>query len=317
MLTRLVAEGIPTRLLPLERSYRLDRAARLALLLRRERVDLLNTHTLFVGNELGRIAAQLARVPVVAHAHIDERYSTRRPVAAAQQWLARRSARNVAAIVAVSEHVKATLVGQGVPERLVTVVHNGVRIGAPPPAPPERPLRVLCAARLAPVKGQAILLDALADVEGVHATIAGDDLEADGAYRTELELRADELDLGGRVEFVGHRDDVPALLEQAHALVLPSLDEGLPMVALEAMERGRIVVASAAGGTPELVDDGTTGLLTVPGDAGSLAAALRRLRDEPELHVRMGAAGRLRVERDFTLEATAARTLAVFAAAAA
>lgn len=318
MVERVAAEGLPTRIAPLDRSFRVDQAISLARLLRAERIDVVNTHSLFVGDQLARLAARLAGVPLVAHAHIDERFSTQPLVARAQRAAAQASARLCTAVVAVSHHLGRVLVDQGVPGARIVVVHNGVRVQPPAaPPPPEEELRLLCVARLAPVKGQALLLEALERLgPGVLVSFAGDDLEHGGAYRRELEQLAERLGVADRVDFLGHRDDIPGLIEGAHALVLPSLAEGLPVVALEAMERGRAVVAAAAGGTPEVVENGVTGLLVEPGSVAGLADALARLREEPELARRLGSAGRARIEREFTLERMTDRTLAVLEDAA-
>jgi glycosyltransferase involved in cell wall biosynthesis len=315
MLARLETDGIATRLCKLDRSYRIDLAVRLAVLLRRERIDLVNTHTLFVGDQLSRLAAMLARVPIVAHAHIDERFAARKPVAAVQRLLANLTARRCAAIIAVSDHVRQTLVEQGTPDRLIRVIRNGVRIGESPISPPGR-LELLCAARLAPVKGQSLLLEALAEFPEARARFAGDDLERGGEYRRELEQLASDLGVADRVAFLGRRDDLRSLIEAADVVVLPSHMEGLPLVVLEAMERGRAVIATAVGGTPEVVADGETGLLIEPGSVAAIVGAIRRLRDDAPLAAALGAAGRRRVERHFTFEQTAIQTLAVFAAAA-
>ena len=317
LLERLHAEQIPAHVQPLRHSYRIDQAIRLARLFRRERIDLVNTHTLFVGDQLTRLAATVARVPVVAHAHIEERFSSKPRVASVQRLLARATSQRCAAFVAVSRYVGEALVRNGVARRKISVIHNGVRISPPAAWSPSAELRVVCVARLAPVKGQSVLLHALAEAgEGVVMSFVGSDLERHGAYRAELERTAAELGVADRARFLGQRDDVNELLEHADALALASFDEGLPLVVLEAMERSRAVVATAAGGTPELVVDGETGILTALGAHSELAAALRRLRDEPGIAERLGAAGRARVEREFSLERQAGETLAVFEAAA-
>jgi len=317
MLDRLDAEGLRWRVAKLEHSFRFDQARNLAEILRSERVDVVNAHTLFVGNALASLAARMARVPFVMHVHIGERYSSRAPVAALQRRLALRTARRSAAIVAVSKALRDVVVEAGVASELVTVVHNGVRVRPLGDRPPADGVRLVCIARLAPVKGQTILLEALARAgAGLSVKLVGDDLEHGGAYRAQLERLAVELGIADRVEFLGHRADVPELLDAADALVLPSLDEGLPIVGLEAMERARAVVATAVGGTPELVLHERTGLLVEPSSPDALAGALRRLRNDPEALVRYGEAGRSRVESAFTVEQMADRTLEVLARAA-
>jgi glycosyltransferase involved in cell wall biosynthesis len=156
---------------------------------------------------------------------------------------------------------------------------------------------------------------ALARVGSVDVSFAGDDLEGGGSYRRELEQLAARVGVSDRVTFLGRRDDVGQLLDMSHALVLPSVLEGLPIVVLEAMAHARAVIATAVGGTPEVVEDGETGLLVGWEDEAALAAALERLRDDRGLAMRLGREGRTRVEREFTLERMVERTLAVYAAA--
>ena len=99
----------------------------------------------------------------------------------------------------------------------------------------------------------------------------------DGPHRAALERETAERGLAAHVRFLGQRGDVPALLALSSLAVLPSLAESFGFAALEAMSLGRAVVASRAGGLPEVVADGETGLLTDVGDAAGLAAALTAL----------------------------------------
>jgi phenylacetate-CoA ligase len=118
-----------------------------------------------------------------------------------------------------------------------------------------------------------------------------------GPCRAELESQARAL--GAPAKFLGEVADVPALLRSAGLFVLPSLSEGLPVTVLEAMATGLPVVATAVGGTPEIVEGGRTGVLVPPGEAEPLAEAIVRLSGDPELGARMGRAGRRRVESEF------------------
>lgn len=271
--------------------------------------DVLHTHTHFSLNVLGRIAGRLAGARVVAHMHIENAFRAGRG-RRAQILLDNATARLCSAIVAVSSATRDSLVEQGYPPERVVTIHNGIE-----PASPVEPVRladgaiVLEVARLADVKGQKELIRAVERLDAT-AVLVGRDLEQEGRYERELQRTAE----GARVVFAGYRDDVPALLAGCDVFCLPSRMEGLPLVVLEAMARAKPVVASAVGGTPELVVDGETGILVPPGDVAALADALAALLADPDRAKRMGEAGRTRVEREFSLAASTARVLSLYSA---
>jgi glycosyltransferase involved in cell wall biosynthesis len=160
--------------------------------------------------------------------------------------------------------------------------------------------RLVFAGRLVPEKGLGLLIDSLpALLERAPAatlTVAGD-----GPLRRDLETRVRGLGLESCVTFVGEQQphEVTALIDGAMAVVVPSRVEGFGLVALEAALRGRPVVATRAGGLPEVVRDGATGLLVAPGDAGALASAVARLIGDPALAARLGAAARVHARATF------------------
>ncbi len=172
---------------------------------------------------------------------------------------------------------------------------------------------VLCLGRLIPLKGQALLIEAIAQLVGegvgVRATIAGE-----GSSREALEAAAGRLGLGDRVSFLGGvgQDAVVDLYRRATVFCLPSLDEGLPAVLMEAMACGTPVVGTKVAGIGELVTDGEDGVLVAPGDAAALAGALARLLDDPKLRARLGAAGRETVSRRYRLDRQAAELASLF-----
>ena len=120
--------------------------------------------------------------------------------------------------------------------------------------------------------------------------------------RPALERQVQELGVGGLVEFLGHREDVPQVLADTDIFVLPSRTEAFPNVLLEAMATGLPVVASDVGGIPELVEDGRNGLLVPVGDAQALAAAIVRLMAEPQLADALGEAARLAIESRYSFD---------------
>ena len=159
-------------------------------------------------------------------------------------------------------------------------------------------------ARLSGLKGHATLLRSLNRLraEGIDLTLL---IAGDGAQRSELEREARDLSLDDRiVRFLGARSDVEHLLRAADFFVLPSDTEGLPLSVLEAMAHGLPIVASNVGGIPELIDDGKEGLLIPPADPVALAAAIRRLSDDPELGRKLGDAARARASGEFSLATT-------------
>jgi glycosyltransferase involved in cell wall biosynthesis len=130
----------------------------------------------------------------------------------------------------------------------------------------------------------------------------------DGEHRGALEAVAANLGLGARVRFLGRRPagEIRWALQRTHALVVPSIYEGMPLVVLEAMAAGRPVVASAVSGIPEVVRDGETGWLVPPEDPAALASALAALAADPAEGERRGREGRRRFELDHRPEKVAA-----------
>jgi glycosyltransferase involved in cell wall biosynthesis/ubiquinone/menaquinone biosynthesis C-methylase UbiE len=304
------ADGFAATVVPIGRALDLPAVGRLSRVLRG--TDVVHTHGHFAVNVVARTAGRVAGARVMSHMHIENAFragAARR----AQVALDNATARLCFAIVAVSEATRRSLIAQGYPaDRLVTV-HNGIATDRAPVDPvrlADGPV-VLEVARLAEAKGQRTLIEALSEVDAT-AVLVGRDLERGGAYETELRALAERLGVADRVVFAGHRDDVDGLLEGADVFCLPSTVEGLPLVVLEAMARGRPVVASAVGGTPELVLDGETGLLVPPGDPHALADALSQLLADPERAHRLGESSWARVDAEFSERSMAARVLSLY-----
>lgn len=283
------------------------RARHLLRLLRARRPALFHAHLSWpVAAKWSLAAAVAARVPAVATVQLIPRFELDRSTF----WQLRLLARGVGRYVAVSRAVADELVERfRWPEEKVSVVYNAVeleRFGAPPSpglraelGAEGRPL-LLTLARLEAQKGLRVLLRAAAKSGDAAFAIAGE-----GPQRAELEALAAELGIADRVRFLGHRTDVPALLASCDVFVLPSLYEGSSLAVLEAMAARRPVLSSAIGGTDELIDDGVDGLLVPPGDAEALAAAMRRLLDDPELRGQLAAQARAKVEERFSPTAMA------------
>lgn len=181
-----------------------------------------------------------------------------------------------------------------------------------PQRPVSRPVHILCVGRLAPEKGQALLLEAIAalSVEGreVHLRLVGD-----GPDRKWLESRAADLGITSRVEFAGwvNQDRLMALYAETDIFALPSLAEGIPMVLMEAMAMQIPCVAPRITGIPELIEDGIDGLLFAVADVEDLTKKIRSLLESPELRAQIGKQARARVVRDYDMAGNTERFAAV------
>jgi colanic acid/amylovoran biosynthesis glycosyltransferase len=175
-------------------------------------------------------------------------------------------------------------------------------------------VEILNVGRLAPVKGQGLLIDAIGRLrdEGidVHCRIVGD-----GPERAALERRIAELGLQDSVELTGAvgQDRIRELYEQADIFCLPSFREGLPFVLIEAHSMELAVVATRIMGVPELITEDESGVLVTPGRVDQLADALADLARDSERRRRLGAAGRAVVQRDYALSRLATEMAALFA----
>jgi colanic acid/amylovoran biosynthesis glycosyltransferase len=237
-------------------------------------------------------------------------------------------AREASFVVAISAYNRDLIVREcGGRMTEVTVIHCGVdtELFRPPSARGQgSPLRVVCVGTLHEVKGQRILIEAcrLLRNEGVELECrlvgAGEDAAALARLVGDLGLEASV-----RLEGALTRPELLDVLRHADVLAAPSVPtargkrEGIPVVLMEAMAAGVPVVATKVSGIPELVEDGSTGLLVPPGDARALAGALRRLHDEPDLARRLTVAARDKVEREFDLEKSAAALVERFETAVA
>lgn len=306
-------EGFATQVIPMHGA--LDVHALIRLVGAFRDADVVHTHGHFSVNVLARTAGRLAGSRVLSHMHIENALRSGRG-RSVQVALDNASARLCFAIVAVSDATRVALEAQGYPRDRMVTIRNGVAV-----APPADPVRladgrtILEVARLAEVKGQLQLIRALVRLDAT-AILVGRDLEQGGAYEALLRDEARRLGVADRLVLAGYREDVPALLAGCDVFCLPSRAEGMPLVLLEAMAQARPVVATAVGGTPELVVEGETGLLVPADDVDALAVALERVLSNPVLAARLGEAGRARVERDFSLAASTARVLSLYSAAA-
>jgi glycosyltransferase involved in cell wall biosynthesis len=229
--------------------------------------------------------------------------------------------RQVDLFIAASHAIQDVLERDGIePERIV-VVHDGIdvaKIGRLPTVdlhaefwlPHGAPVLVNVGALVAH-KGQKHLIDAmphvLREVPDAHLAIFGE-----GELRPALERQVKELRLDKHVLLPGFRADVLQLMKSADLFVMSSVTEGLGSTVLDAMAMRLAVVATRAGGLPEAVVQGETGLLVPPGDGRELAGAIVRLLEDPAARARMGDAGHARVSAEFGVGRMLDGTLAAY-----
>ncbi|MBP7779219.1 MAG: glycosyltransferase [Acidobacteria bacterium] len=229
--------------------------------------------------------------------------------------------RQVACFIAASRAIADVLAADGVPKARITVVHDGIdveRVMHVPAAdlhrefwfPRGAPVLVNVAA-LVPHKGQKFLVDAMARV---RRTIADAQLVifGEGELRGALEAQIRELGLDKHVVLAGFREDVLGLTRSADLFVLSSVTEGLGSTLLDAMAMGLAVAGTRAGGIPEAVEEGVTGVLVPPGNSEALADAIVRLLGDAAIRTRMGEAGRARVRAEFGVDRLVEGTLAAY-----
>lgn len=281
---------------------------RLRALLVRERVNLLHAHDFYAG-VLGAAAARLAGVRViVCQRHL--RLSDRRVHELGTRFAHRLADRVLVNSEAIRDHV---LSAGRVPAEKLVVVRNGFE--APAMFNGEERQRQRAAllrelnlnaaaklvgmvARLQPVKGHRYFIEAAGHVAQVepdtHFLLVGD-----GALRPEIKAQAAQLGLADRVHLLGDRSEASRIVAGFDVAVLSSLHEGLPNTVMEAMAASVPVVATAVGGTTELVTDGETGFLVPPAEADALAQRILSMLRNPAWSARMAAQGRQHILDQF------------------
>ena len=240
-------------------------------------------------------------------------------------------------VVCVSEAQAQKVRLAGVREDKICVIHNAIccdRFECRDPIYreqlrqmfPKPPAMVVCAAgRLSPEKGFGVLADAAAIVLRLGGRVQGSGFKVqgaepdvgfvlfgDGPLREELERQIADHGLNGRFILAGFRADLDRFLPHLDLVVLPSFTEGLPNVALEALAAGVPVVATAVGGTPEVIEDGRTGYLVPPGDATALADRIGEALFDPAGRSRLAHQGRDFVAAHFSFDAQAAKYCELF-----
>lgn len=305
------AEDLPV--LPMKMRSEADLAAvlRLAWAMKRQGCVLAHFHDAH-GLAVGKAAARLAGVPLrVLSRRVDFPLKSRR-----------KYVKNIDAVIAISEEVKRVLLEGGVPASLVEVVPSGIDF-TPFREVKERDfLRrefgfaaddylVGIVAQLEDHKGHRYLIEAAGFLKdrAPHVKII---VIGEGSLRMELDRRVRELEVGDMVYFLGFREDVPRLLASLDLFVLSSHMEGLGTSLMDAMASRLPIVATQAGGIPEIVIHRKTGLLVPPRDPDALAQAILKLYLDRPLADRLARGGFELVHRKFSAESMAQKIVGVY-----
>ncbi|HVG19537.1 MAG TPA: glycosyltransferase [Blastocatellia bacterium] len=283
--------------------------ARLRALMTRERIDILHAHDFYAGL-IGAAAGRLAGARVIAcqrHLKLSNR--------AVHEWGTRLTHRMAHRILVNSEAIRDHILSRGGARAAkIIVIKNGISSIAD--SPEARDLRdrvrrelelgedsklVGMVARLQPVKGHRFFLEAAARVVGKEPK-AQFVLVGGGPLKGDIEDQAARLGIKGRVHLLGDRTDAARLVASFDLLVLASLHEGLPNAVMEAMAAGVPVVATAVGGTKELIADGETGYLVPPADADALSERIAFALANEADRIRVAEAARRFVNAEFGVE---------------
>lgn len=277
---------------------------RLLTILRKENVSILCTHG-YRPNIIGWFAAKAAGVSTIA---VSRGWTAESRKIRMYEGLDRFFLKLASHVVAVSHGQKAKIVRCGVPENRVTVIHNAIDVHSSA-IPPEKRVRrelgipedciwVVSAGRLSPEKNYSTMIEVARQVVSqnpkVFFTVFGE-----GILRNTLEEQRDRAGLQEGFLFPGFRTGIASAFAEMDIFMLPSLTEGLPNVVLEAYSMKKPVVASAVGGTPEIVQDNTSGILTAPLDVAAMVDAVLRLSADDTLRISMGNAGSSYVQEHF------------------
>lgn len=317
-LTNILREkGIKVYNIDTRRSFRLDSAIKLSLVIKKEDINLVHSHTPLGGTVLSRLGGWMAGVPVITHAHLRD-FMNPNPLVKLYQFLLNwiTSRLFCAQIIAVSETVKREIIEQGAMANKITVVYNGIDLDDDKHNKSSIEIReefgleqnqqiIGEIGRLCKTKGQHILIEAVAKViKKLPQTIfmiIGEDLEQGGNYEKNLKRLANNLGVAQHIIFTGYRSDIMDLMHAFDLFVLPSSAEGLPVTILEAMAAKRPVITTPVGGNSEIVIDGETGTLVPPEDPDKLAEAIIHHLENPKISKEMGREGYNRVIKDFNI----------------
>ena len=302
------ARGIPLDAISLAADVDPIAFLRIAGYLGRLQPGILHTH-LVHADVYGQLTGALTGIPVrVSTKHGFNEFRENRGFALGDRAIASLAHTHIAISRGLAKYLEEV---EGFDGSSFEIVHYGIEPdGVPRAYAPDVP-RLLCVGRLIPIKGHIVLLRAFAQarrqVPSLRLDIAGR-----GPLEPALRALVKELGIQDGVRFLGYVAPIQRAIEDAAAVVVPSMGEGFGMVALEAMERARPVIAAEIGGLGELVEDGVTGYLVPPGEAEPLADAIVALASDLPRAAEMGEAGRRRALEEFLQDRCTDRTEALY-----
>ncbi len=286
---------------------------KLLKLIKQHRPDIIHSHSRRGADIWGGLAGSIAGIPTVLSRRVDN------PEAL---WWVGLKYRLYDRIICISEGIRQVLLGEGVPAQKVITVRSAIDANGWQNRCDRKKFNeefhiqtdhvVLgMVAQLIPRKGHSLVLQAMQQLVSSYPQLRLICF-GQGPLKDSLEKEAQERGLQDRVQFTGFRHDLPNWLGCIDVLVHPALMEGLGISLIQAAACSVPVIASRAGGMPEIVYDEENGLLIEPGDLAGLVQALKRLIDEPHTRQQFGMAGRQLVEREYSIEAMVEGNLAVY-----
>ncbi|MCR4431780.1 MAG: glycosyltransferase family 4 protein [Tepidanaerobacteraceae bacterium] len=295
-----------------EKSMKLQHIKQIRDIILSEKIDVVHTHASFAGRIAGRLSGR--RVVLTRHG-----------LGAGKKDFFHRMAAKIVSIVftdciiAISRAVKISLIENGVPADMIKIVYNGIDVekfgGVEPRLKKEFGIAdgpiIGTVARLVPEKGYEYAIKAMMRVlksfPKARMVIVGD-----GPLRDKLKNLADEMGIMSNVDFLGYHENVESLVADFDVFVLPSVSEGMGLALLEAMALGKPVVATEAGGIPEVVKNGVNGLLVPPKDEKFLAEAIINILSSKQAAFSLGQAARATVFEKFSARTMAEKTMEIY-----
>jgi glycosyltransferase involved in cell wall biosynthesis len=288
-------------------------AYRLTQFIRQEKPDIVHCHSRRGADVLGGLAASFADVPAVVSRRVD---NTELSLVAGLRY------RPFRKVIAISEAIAGVLRERGIEDFRLDVIRSAVdadALAAPPDCAAFRrdfriaddAFTIAAAGQLIPRKGHRSLLEAMSALHLAYRQLRLV-IFGEGYLNNQLRDQAASLGLGEVVQFAGFREDLDAIIGCFDLFVHPASAEGLGVAVMKASAAGLAVVACDAGGVSEVVADGVTGLLVSPDDAEALRRAIAKLVDDHTLRASLGAAGRERMQNEFSVATMAAAHLALY-----